>query len=212
VASIGIGAFSGCTGLTKIVLPNERITAISSQLFENCSSLVDLTIPERATTIGLRAFAGCTGLTKIVLSRLTMYIESSVFQQCYNLAEIHCRNMVPALLSSSSFDDINMATCLLYVPKGFKAAYQRANVWRDFANIIEENVTSLPVIPTSDVVIRSAAHGLSIETKEKTPIVIYAVSGQKVHQAYVNGTTNISLNKGVYIVKIKDENRKVIVE
>jgi hypothetical protein len=213
ITTIESYAFAGCTGLIAINLPNS-LTTIESVAFVRCTGLVELTIPDSVIEIDPSSFGYCTGLTRVVLPNNSMFrMSNSSFEGCYNLSEIHSPNSTPPASARGCFGGgVNKETCLLYVPIGSKATYQSTPGWQDFINIIEENITTLPVIPTSDVVVRSVAHGLSIETKEKTPIAIYAVSGQKVHQAYVNGTTNIFLNKGVYIVKIKDENRKVIIK
>ena len=64
VTSIGNSAFRGCTGLTSITIP-DRVTSIGNYAFSNCTGLTSITIPDRVTSIGYDAFAGCTGLTTI---------------------------------------------------------------------------------------------------------------------------------------------------
>ena len=56
--NINIGAFSGCTMLTEIILP-EGLTAIGEKAFYNCSGLTALVIPETVTSVGANAFYGC---------------------------------------------------------------------------------------------------------------------------------------------------------
>jgi hypothetical protein len=41
-------------------------------------------------------------------------------------------------VGSSAFSGVSVATCRVYVPKGAIAAYQAANGWKEFANILEE--------------------------------------------------------------------------
>ena len=57
VTSIGGEAFKGCTGLTSIVLPNS-VTTIESSAFSGCSSLVSIEIPSSITSIGWYVFDG----------------------------------------------------------------------------------------------------------------------------------------------------------
>ena len=55
-------AFSHCTGLTSIVIPNS-VTSIGGYAFGNCTSLTSIEIPDSVTSIGDYAFGNCTGLT-----------------------------------------------------------------------------------------------------------------------------------------------------
>ena len=66
VTSIGSSAFSGCSRLTNITIP-DSITSIGSSAFSGCSSLTNITVPDSVTSIGKAAFSGCSGLTSITL-------------------------------------------------------------------------------------------------------------------------------------------------
>ena len=64
VTSIGAGAFSGCSNLTSVTIP-EGVINIGGGAFSGCSGLTSVTIPEGVTSIGDYAFRGCSGLTSI---------------------------------------------------------------------------------------------------------------------------------------------------
>lgn len=58
VISIGDDAFSGCSGLTGISIPNS-VTSIGSRAFYNCRGLREVIIPKSVTSVGSEAFYGC---------------------------------------------------------------------------------------------------------------------------------------------------------
>ena len=58
VTSIGNSAFSSCSNLTNITIPNS-VTTIGESAFDHCSSLTSITIPNSVTSIGNNAFYGC---------------------------------------------------------------------------------------------------------------------------------------------------------
>ena len=73
VTRIGDDAFSGCSGLTSIVIPNS-VTRIGAEnnsyengVFRDCTSLTTITLPNSVTEIGFYAFRG-SGITTITLS------------------------------------------------------------------------------------------------------------------------------------------------
>ena len=75
-------------------------------------------------------------LQSIIIPNSVTSIGTNIFQNCYRLTEIHCKNPTPPEIGEFCFDDfINIIECKLYVPKDSKEAYQKA--W-DFEKIIEE--------------------------------------------------------------------------
>ena len=54
-------AFSGCTGLTSVTIP-DSVTSIGIKAFAGCTGLTSVTIPDSVTSIGERAFEGCNKL------------------------------------------------------------------------------------------------------------------------------------------------------
>lgn len=56
--------FEGCTGLTEITIPNS-VTSIGEGAFSQCRGLTSITIPNSVTEIGWWAFRECNYLTDI---------------------------------------------------------------------------------------------------------------------------------------------------
>jgi len=63
LTTIGKSAFWG-TGLTSVNIPN-KVTRIEDHAFVNSPNLASVTIPASVTFIGGRAFYGCTSLTSV---------------------------------------------------------------------------------------------------------------------------------------------------
>lgn len=156
VTSIGSSAFSGCTGLTEITIPNS-VTSIGTSAFSDCESLRNITIPISITRIANYTFMRCTNLSNISLPNSITKIGGSVFRDCVSLYSITIPESVtsigsgafrgcsslskvvslnpnPPTISSNTFTEY---TATLQVPTGSKTAYQNAEYWKKFTNIVE---------------------------------------------------------------------------
>ena len=87
VEIIGDSAFSNCSGLTEITIPN-GITMISSRTFDGCSGLTRIDIPKSVTGFDYASFRGCSSLTKIDIPRGLSVLGSNAFEGCSGLTEI----------------------------------------------------------------------------------------------------------------------------
>ena len=96
VTSIGNNAFTGCTGLTGLLIPN-TVTSIGSSACSQCTGLVTVDIPNTVTSIGDNAFMGCSHLTSIVLPSTVTLIGVGTFQGCGTLASVTMGPSVTAI-------------------------------------------------------------------------------------------------------------------
>ncbi len=81
-------AFSGCTGLTSIIIP-DSVTSIDSDAFSGCTGLTSVTIPDSVTSIGYYTFSGCSGLTSITIPDSVTSIGNWAFRYCEKLQDIY---------------------------------------------------------------------------------------------------------------------------
>ena len=96
VTSIGYGAFSNCTSLTSITIPN-GVTSIGNFAFCRCTNLTNITIPNGVTSVGWYAFYCCTYLTNITIPNSVTSIGDSAFKDCTSLTSITIPNSVTSI-------------------------------------------------------------------------------------------------------------------
>ena len=78
VTSIGEYAFSECTNLTSITIPNS-VTSIGGAAFSYCSGLTSITISNSVSSIGDNAFEDCSGLTSVTIPKSVSSIGNGAF-------------------------------------------------------------------------------------------------------------------------------------
>ena len=102
VTSIGYYAFSDCSGLTSVTIPNS-VTSIGYYAFYYCSGLTSVTIPNSVTSIGSEAFYGCSGLTSVTIPNSVTSIDSYAFYGCSGLTSITIPNSVTSIGSEAFY-------------------------------------------------------------------------------------------------------------
>ena len=126
--------YLGDQEITNLVIP-EGVTNISSNTFWNCTYITSVTIPNSVTSIGNWAFYGCSSLTSITIPNSVTSIGSEAFNSCTGLTSVIVGAATPLSITSYTFS--NRANATLYVPIGSKAAYQTADYWKEFGEIVE---------------------------------------------------------------------------
>ena len=141
VKELGYYMFSNCTNLVSVTLP-AGLTSVDEFMFSNCSNLISIEIPKGVTSIGYSAFQACTGLKSITIPEKVTTIGNNAFGSCFRLAEIYMECETPPVINQNTFYGVNAT---LYVPYGTKEAYQSADYWSAFTNILEMDPTQITI-------------------------------------------------------------------
>lgn len=104
-------------------------------MFDGCSSLTSAVFAEGTRVIPAHCFPECTNLTTVTIPSTVTSIASTAFYNCNNLSTVRVGIKNPITIDSEVFSNRFLAT--LYVPEGSKAAYEAAEYWQDFQEIVE---------------------------------------------------------------------------
>jgi len=88
VARIQHCAFYRSTRLVSVKLPSEGLTSIGDCAFSNCTALKSIILPDGLTSIGDSAFESCTSMEWAVLPASLRLIPDSAFQNCTSLVSV----------------------------------------------------------------------------------------------------------------------------
>ena len=162
VTNIGDGAFQECSSLASIDIPSS-VTSIGNSAFAGTAwyenqpdGLVYVgkvaytykgTMPENASislqegtlSISSNAFYDCSNLTNVTIPSSVTDIGQEAFEGCSNLTSVKVNWETPLSIGESTFSNRSNAT--LFVPYGSKTAYEAADYWKEFMEIIEMGIT-----------------------------------------------------------------------
>ena len=96
VTSIGDFAFSDCSGLTSVTIPNS-VTSIGEYAFYACYGLTSVTIGNSVTSIGAHAFSSCSRLTSVTIGNSVESIGAHAFSSCSRLTSVTIPNSVTSI-------------------------------------------------------------------------------------------------------------------
>ena len=167
VTSIGMAAFDG-TGwynaqddglvyLNNVLLgykgntPQGRISIkqgtrlIAERALSDCPLLTSVTIPNSVTSIGSGAFRDCNSIESVTIPYSVTFIGDQAFQYCRSLRTVTVEIETPIAITKTTFGIYGYADNL-FVPAGCKAAYEAAQYWQDFTNIVEMEAVSPSII------------------------------------------------------------------
>ena len=176
VTSIGNCAFDGCSGLTNVTIPNS-VTSIGDYAFCKCSGLTSITIPNSVTSIGDRAFRSCSGLANLVLPDSMEEIGSNAFYNCSSLSYV----VIPKNIKK--IDSLAFSSC-----KKLKDVYYKGSKsdWKKIKNEGSQSIDTNAGIKDATIHYNYTPDELTVD-KVKTTKFTCTDKAVKINWEKVNG-------------------------
>ena len=95
--------------------------------------------PKEVSYVPRKAFENCLSLDEVYLTSVKE-IYSEAFSDCTILKSIHlcCDDADLMIVSSDAFNNVDIETCVLFVPSGSRWSYRHHPVFGKFKNILIE--------------------------------------------------------------------------
>lgn len=106
------------------------VTGIAESAFENNETLERVSIPSQISEIGENAFAGCKNL-------LAIYNYGENPADLTSTVKVLSRSGEETTVAERVFAEVDLESCVLYVPAGCYQKYRAAEGWNEFLHIRE---------------------------------------------------------------------------
>ena len=162
----------------------------------NGKKITDLEIPHSITKINNYAFYGLSCIHSVYIPKGTESIGKNAFTGC-NISNITVISSEPIILDATTFS--NRSSISLYVPAGSKAAYEAADYWKEFKEIVE-----LPA-PTPSCHLYAEETSLRTGSLTVIPVVFENNKAYGGLQCEVTLPAGITLNKVTKTDRLGDD-------
>ena len=207
VTHIAASTFAECPGVTSVEMP-ESITKIGNYAFEYCDALETVTFANSLTEIGYYAFYQCAALRSVNLPAGLKSIGDNAFGECTGLETFEMNSKEPASITTGKdiFFNVDRSKVVLRVPVGYEDVYANLYPWSSFMKI-ETGVQSLA---TDRVEVLIAQGQLSLKAQLPVSVMIHDLAGRQVYAGRMTQGV-IGLDKGLYVLTLDQQSRKVMI-
>ena len=112
------GMFNGCSKLISIIIP-ENITSLGTYAFSGCSALTSVILSSSISSIGEYTFQNCTALQSIDIPSNVRSIGKNAFTGCSSLAAVELPSGITTIADNTFRDCVNL--CSVGIPSGVKS-------------------------------------------------------------------------------------------
>ena len=112
-------------------------------------------------------------------------------------------------ICNGSFADSQYADVVVRVPDNAVEAYKAADAWKEFKNIVGSDVTFIKQIEDDAIAFEVTAGGLVLTAAGGKPVAVYSINGALVEKIDSYAGEEITLEKGVYILRVGSVTVKV---
>ena len=161
-------------------------------------------MPDQVETIGVEAFAICWALEKVSFGKNVQTIGAYAFNYCDSLKEMTILADNPPVAEEGAFNHVASETTV-YVPAEALEAYRQTAPWKIFNLQPIDTGTAIETTTTADDLRIEAGR---LHNPQAIHIEIFDLQGRIVYQG---AQTNINLPEGIYLVRGKGVNRKVMI-
>lgn len=221
VTFIGSGAFRYCGSSITVNSDNQNYSNLDGVLFnKNQTILIQIpiskagsySIPSTVKYVQAEAFAKDTLLNSVIIPESVSNISTQAFYYCKRLTSVYSYGKNPPELNDEFggvFRDVELVSDTLFVPQGTKSAYQSANQWKDFGNIMEIETTGIEEDLFSNTKVYTDNNSIIVQLPQvlhNTIVSVYDLNGRLIQTQKISAsrTTIPMIDNGVYLVRIED--------
>lgn len=223
VESIDYYAFEGCTALRDLCIEDgEELLSLPCHDFAKRSGLFYDCPLERlylGRNLQYKAdyryenspFYGRNLMQSVVLGKNVTSLKDCALQNCNAIKEMYILTETPPIVGANNFADYHYANTTLYIPLGTLNAYQNADIWKDFWEIVEMDMTSVDnVFDKTALDFEFVTNGFKIQNINSGKLTVYSSNGSVVKSIQNYCGETIVLDKGIYIVDLNGQSVKVV--